>query len=173
MGDPGSIPGSGRSPGEGNGNPLHYSCLENPMDRGAWQATVHRVAKSRTRLSDFTSLQWLSNALIFVTPRTAARQTCLSITNSRSLLKLMSIESVILSNYLILCRPLLLLPPIFPSIQVFSNESALCIRCWSFSFNISSSKEHPGLISFREIQPVHPKGNCKYNYTVIYSFSSV
>ena len=57
-GDPGSIPGSGRSPGEGNGNPLQYSCLENPMDRGAWQATVHRVAKSRTRLSHFTSLHF-------------------------------------------------------------------------------------------------------------------
>ena len=56
VGDPGSIPGSGRSPGEGNGTPLQYSCLESPMDRGAWRATVHRVAKSRTRLSDFTSL---------------------------------------------------------------------------------------------------------------------
>ena len=59
-GDPGSIPGLGRSPGEGNGNPLQYSCLENPMDRGAWWATVHRVAKSRTRLSDFTSLRFTS-----------------------------------------------------------------------------------------------------------------
>ena len=58
VGDPGSIPGSGRSPGEGNGNPLQYSCLENPMDRGAWQATVHGVAKSQTRLSDFTSNKW-------------------------------------------------------------------------------------------------------------------
>ena len=58
-GDLGSIPGSGRSPGEGNGNPLQYSCLENPMDRGAWQATVHRVTKSRTRLSDFTSLVYI------------------------------------------------------------------------------------------------------------------
>ena len=58
VGDPGSIPGSGRSPGEGNGNPLQYSCLENPMDRGSWQATVHRVAKSRTRLSDFTTLHF-------------------------------------------------------------------------------------------------------------------
>ena len=58
VGDPGSIPGSGRSPGEGNGNPLQYSCLENPMDRGAWQATVHGVAKSRTWLSDFTFTHW-------------------------------------------------------------------------------------------------------------------
>ena len=86
-----------------------------------------------------------------MTPWTAAHQPSLSITNSWSLLKLMSIESVMLSNHLILCRPLLL-PSIFPSIGVFSNESALCIRWpkyWSFSFNISPSNEHPGLISFR------------------------
>ena len=82
----------------------------------------------------------------------AACQASPSITNSRSLLKLMSIESVMPSNHLILCRPLLLLPSIFPSIRVFSNESVLCIRWpkyWSFSFNISPSNEHPGLISFR------------------------
>ena len=87
-----------------------------------------------------------------MTPWTTARQASLSITNSRSLLKLMSIESVMPSNHLILCRPLLLLPSIFPSIRVFSNESALHIRWpkyWSFSFNISPSNEHPGLISFR------------------------
>ena len=87
------------------------------------------------------------------TPWTAARQTSLSITNSRSLLKLMSIESVMPSNHLMLCRPLFLLPPIFPSIRVFSNESVLLIR-WpkycSFSFSISPSNEYPkGLISFR------------------------
>ena len=73
-------------------------------------------------------------------------------TNSQSLFKLMSIESVMPSDHLILCRPLLLLPSIFPSIRVFSNESALCIRwpeCWSFSFSISPSNEHPGPISFR------------------------
>ena len=63
-GDPGSIPGSGRSPGEGNGNPLQYSCLENPMDGGAWWATVHGVAKSRTRLSDFTSLHFISSLMV-------------------------------------------------------------------------------------------------------------
>ena len=82
----------------------------------------------------------------------AACQASLSITNSRSSLKLMSIESVMPFNHLILCRPLLLLPPIPPSIRVFSNESALCIRWpkyWSFSFNISPSNEHLGLISFR------------------------
>ena len=90
---------------------------------------------------------WLS-----VTPWIIARQASLSFTISHSLLKLMSIESVRPSNYLILCRPLLLLPSIFPSIRVFSNEPALCIRWpkyWSFSFNISPSNEHPGLISFR------------------------
>ena len=87
-----------------------------------------------------------------MTPWTAARQASLSITNSWSLLKLMSIESVKPSNHLILCHPLLLLPPILPSIRVFSNESALRIRWpkyWSFSFNISPFNEHPGLISFR------------------------
>ena len=87
-----------------------------------------------------------------VTPRTAAHQASLSITNSLNLLKLMSIESVMPSNHLILCCPLLLLPSILPSIRVFSNESALCIRLlkyWSFSFSISPSNEHSGLISFR------------------------
>ena len=86
------------------------------------------------------------------TPRTAARQASRSITNSRSLPKLMSIESLMPSSHLILCHPLLLLPSIFPSMRVFSNESALRIRWpkyWSFRFNISPSNEHPGLISFR------------------------
>ena len=89
---------------------------------------------------------------LFATPWTAARQASLSITNSQSLLKLMSIESVMPSNHLSLCRLLLLLPLIFPRIRVFSSESALCIRWpkyWSFSFSISSSNEFPGLISFR------------------------
>ena len=87
-----------------------------------------------------------------MTPWTEAHQASLSITNSLSLLKVMSIESVMPSNHLILCHPLLFLPSIFPSIRVFSNESAVCIRWpkyWSFSFNISPSNEHPGLISFR------------------------
>ena len=87
-----------------------------------------------------------------MTPWTAACQDSLSITNSQSLLKLMPIESVMPSNHLILCYPLLLLPSILPSMRVFSNESALLIRWpkyWSFSFNISPSNEHPGLISFR------------------------
>ena len=88
----------------------------------------------------------------FATPWTAARQASLSITNSRSLIKLMSIEPVMPSNHLILCRPLLLLPSIFPSIRVFSSESVLHVRWpkyWSFSFSISPSNEYSGLISFR------------------------
>ena len=96
--------------------------------------------------------QSLSHVQHFATPWTAACQASLSITNSWSLLKLMSTEPVMPSNHLILCRPLLLLPSIFPSIRVFSNESALCIRWpkyWSFSFNISPSNECSGLISFR------------------------
>ena len=93
-----------------------------------------------------------SSAWLFATPWTTARQASLSITNPQSPPKPLSIESVMPSNHLILCRPLLLLPSIFPSIRVFSNESALCIRWpkyWSFSFNISPSNEHPGLISCR------------------------
>ena len=99
-----------------------------------------------------SSVQSLSCVQLFVTPWTAAHQASLSITNSQSLLKLMSIESVMPSNHLIFCRPLLFLPSIFPSIRVFSNESDLRIRWpkyWSLSFNISPSNEDPGLISFR------------------------
>ena len=102
--------------------------------------------------SSISSVQSLSHDRLFVTLWTAARQTSLSITNSQSLFKLMSIKSVMPSNSLVLCRPLLLLPSIFPSIRVFSNESALCIRWpkyWSFSFSISTSNEYSGLISFR------------------------
>ena len=98
------------------------------------------------------SVQLLSHVWLFATPWTTACQASLSIPNSQSLPKLMSIESVIPSSHLILCRPLLLLPSIFPSIRVFSNQSALRIRWpeyWSFSFNISPSSEHPGLISFK------------------------
>ena len=100
----------------------------------------------------FSSVLSLSCVWLFATPWTAARQASLSTTNSRSLPKLVSIELVMPSNHLILCCPLLLLPPIPPSIRVFSNESVLCIRWpkyWGFSFNISLSNEHPGLISFR------------------------
>ena len=100
----------------------------------------------------FSSVQSLSRVRLFVTPWIAACQASLSITNSRSLLKLMSIELVMPSSHLILCCPLLLLPPIPPSITVFSNESTLCMRWpkyWSFNLSISPSNEHPGLISFR------------------------
>ena len=97
-------------------------------------------------------VQSLSCVPLFATPWTAAHQASLSITNSQSLLKLMSIESVMPSNHLVLCRPLLLLPSIFPSIRVFPNESVLCFRWpeyWSFSFSTRPSSEYSGLISFR------------------------
>ena len=100
----------------------------------------------------FSSVQSLSPVRLFATPRTAAHQASLTITNSWSLLKLMSIGSVMPSNHLILCCPLLLLPPVFPSIRVFSSESVVCIRWpkyWSFSFSISPFSEYSGLISFR------------------------
>ena len=106
-----------------------------------WESTVGR-----------SSVQLLSRVQLFVTPWIAAHQASLSITNSRSLLKLMSIESVMPSNHLILCHPLLLLPSIFPSIRVFSSELALRIRWpkyWSFSFSLSPSNEYSGPISFK------------------------
>ena len=112
------------------------------------------------------SVQSLSSVWLFATPWTAAHQVSLSITNSQSLLKFMSIELVMPSNHLVLCRPLLLPPSIFPSIRVFSNESVLCIRWpkyWSFSFNISPSNEHSGLISFRIgwLDPLAVQGTLK------------
>ena len=100
----------------------------------------------------FSSVQLLSRVQLFATPWTAGHQASLSITNSRSSLRLTSIESVMPSSHLILCHPLLLLPPIPPSIRVFSKESTLCMRWpkyWSFSFSIIPSKEISGLISFR------------------------
>ena len=106
---------------------------------------------SKTKLI-FSSVQLLSHVRLFETPWTAACQASLSITNSQSLLKLMSIELVMPSNYLILCHPLLLLPSTFPNIRVFSNELALHIgwpKYWSFSFSISPSSEYSGLVSFR------------------------
>ena len=135
-GDLGLIPGLGRSPGEGKGDPLQYSGLEKSMDC----------------IVQFSSVQLLSCVRLFATPWTTACQASLFITNSQSLLKLMSIESVMPFNHLILCRPLLLPPSIFPSIRVFSNESIGHIRWpkyWSFSFSISPSNEYSGLIYFR------------------------
>ena len=113
---------------------------------------MERLVKNANKnVIQFSSVQSLSQVRLFATPWIIAHQASLSITNSWSLLKLMSIESVMPSSHLILCRPLLLLPPIPPSIEVFSNESTLGMR-WpkycSFSFSISPSKEHPGLISF-------------------------
>ena len=142
------------------------------MDRGAWLDTVHWVAMSWTGMKWFnmnislisgtellkslefpvSSVQLFTYIQLFVTPWTAAHEASLSITKSRSLPKLMSLEPVMLSNHLILCCPLFFLPSIFPSIRVFSNESVLCIRWpeyWSFSFSISPSNEYSGLISVR------------------------
>ena len=113
---------------------------------------VSRMQLARDGIVPFGSLQSLSRVWLFVTPQTATGQASLSITSSRSLLKLMYIESVMTSNHLILCHPLLLPPTIFLSIRVFSNESVLRIRWpqyWSFSFSISPSNEYSGLISFR------------------------
>ena len=118
--------------------PQKGACLENPMDRRS---------PTGYSLSSVQLLSWL-----FVTPWTAACQASLSITNSRSSLKLMSIESVMPSNHLILCRPFLLPPSFFPSIRVFSTESVLHIRWpnyWSFTFSISPSNEYSVLVSFR------------------------
>ena len=119
-----------------------------------------KIPKSENQ-SQFSSVQSLSRVRLFATPWTAARQSSPSITNSRSLLKLMSVESVMPSNHLILCHPLLLPPSVFPSIRVFSNESVLHIgwpKYWSFSFNISPSNEYSGLISFRMDSPLLSKG---------------
>ena len=115
---------------------------------------IHRILgiTDLVLISSVSSVQSLSRVWLFVTIWTTAHQASLSITNSQSLLKLMSVELVIPSNHLILCRPLLLLPSIFASIRVFSNESAVHIRWpkyWSFSFSISPSNEYSGLISFR------------------------
>ena len=112
---------------------------------------VSQISNEKKK-TKFSSAQSLSCVWLFVTPRTAACQASLSIANSWSLFKLMSIKWVTPSSHLILCRPLLLLPPIPPSIKVFSNESTLHMRWpdyWSFSFSIILSKEIPGLISFR------------------------
>ena len=112
------------------------------------------VLKSKCPLSLFSSVQLLSRVRLFATPCITARQASLSITNSWSSLRLMSIELVMPSSHLILCRPLFLLPPIPASIRAFSNESTLRMRWpkyWSFSFSIIPSKEHPGVISFRMV----------------------
>ena len=141
---------------------LHYSMDEkkqlNEEHRRGIQTGILRQARPNLELYDLgkdisvNSVQSLSRVRLFATPWIAARQASLSITNSRSSPRLTSIKLVMPSSHLILCRPLLLLPPIPPSSRVFSNESTLHIRWpkyWSFSFNINPSKEIPGLISFR------------------------
>ena len=117
-------------------------------DCNQWPSEPHQKLSKKW----FSSVKLLSRVRLFVTPGITAHQASLSITNSQSSLKPTSIESVMPSSHLILCRPLLLLPPIPPSIRVFSNESTLHMRWpkyWSFSFSIIPSNEHPGLISFR------------------------
>ena len=133
------------------------SCKRTRYTASSLTSPIHSV--------QFSSVPSLSHVQLFATPWTAARQPSPSITNSRGLLKLMSIESVMPSNHLILCRPLLFLPSIFPSIRVFSNKSALYIRWpkyWSFSFNISPSSEYSGLISFRMDPFIHLLTNPSY-----------
>ena len=123
-----------------------------PSIFGIWALVKGHVSHFVVLPFQFSSVQSLSHVQLFVTPWTAACQASLSITNSHSLLRLMSIELVMPSNHLILSSPLLLPPLIFPSIRIFSSESALHIKWskyWSFSFNISSTNEHPGLISSR------------------------
>ena len=135
---------------------LHFlSTRKCKIQKSTWQLPDLHISSQLSLLCFlrfyFSSVQSLSRVRLFVTPWTAERQASLSITNSQSLPKLMSIESVMPSNHLILCHPLLLLPSIFPSISVFSNESVLHTRWpkyWSFSSNISPSNEHSGLISF-------------------------
>ena len=127
---------------------------ENKWNYFIWDSVKHCCPLWNTDISSvqFSSVQSLSRVQLFVTPWIAARQASLSITNSQSLFKLMSIESVMPSSHLILCHPLLLLPPIPPTIRVFSNESTLHIgwpKYWSFSFSNSPSNEYPGLIPFR------------------------
>jgi len=122
------------------------------MSTSIWSKNLPTPTANSIRSVQISSVQPLSRVWLFATPWTAARQASLSITKSQSLLRLMSIESVMPSNHLILCHPLFLLPSIFPRIRVFSNESVLHIRWpkyWSFSFNISPSNEYSRLISFR------------------------
>ena len=136
---------------------FHKVCLEN-LYIVAWSVSylslnlLLAIAKRETEVHQFSSVQWVNRVWLFATPWTTACQASLFITYSRSILRLMYTESVMPSSHLILCHPLLLLPSIFPSIRVFSNESVLRIRWpkyWSFSFSISSSNEYSGLISFR------------------------
>ena len=132
---------------------MRTNCIEQGTLLSApWWCKWEGNPRKRGCMYQFSSVQSLSRVWLFVTPWTTAWQASLSITNSQSIPKLMSIESVMPSNHFILCRALLLLPSIFRSIRVFSNESVLHTRWpkyWTFSFSISPSNEHSGLISFR------------------------
>ena len=132
---------------------IHENSLNGKPKWGKWDRKLYSLTHSLTWCwTVFSSVQSLSHARLFVTPLITAREASLSITNSQSQPKPMSIESVMPSSHLILCCPFLLLPSVFPRIRVFPSESVLHIRWpkyWSFSFNISPSNEHPGLISFR------------------------
>ena len=170
-GDAGLIPSREISLGEGNGNTLQYSCLGNPMDRGVCQATVRWVAKNQKQLIDWAVTivlyMWMFNFVTYISQSVnSVTQSCLTLCNPMDYstpglpvhheipeyTQLMSTESVMPSNHLILCCPLLPPPTIFPSIRVFSIESVLRIRWpkyWNFSFSISPSNEYSGLISFK------------------------
>ena len=142
LGDPSSIPGLGRSPGEGDGNDEWRNWW---MDEKLWHSNTTEYYWAII----VVTAQSLSRVQLFVIPWMAACQASLSITNSQSSPKPMSIESMMPSNHLILSRPLLLQPSIFPSIRVFTNESVLCIRWpkhWSFSFSIGPSNEYLDLL---------------------------
>ena len=131
---------------------IYVSCIDRRIMYHSATKSILEKGVCSLGLVQFSSVQSLSRVQLFVTPWITARQASLSLTSSWSLLKLMPSKSVMPSSHLILCRPLLLLPPIPLSIRVFSNESTLLMRWpkyWSFSFSISPSNEHPGLISFR------------------------
>ena len=135
-------------------NDVHHSQNWSIKERQGQSSTLPLKYRTLTGWVFFCLFvfQSLNCVLLFATPWTAAHQASLSFTISQCLLKLISFDSVMPSNKLILCHPFLLLPSIFPNLRVFSNESALCIRWpkyWSFSFSISPSNEHSGLISFR------------------------
>ena len=155
-GDTSLIPGSGRSPGEGNGNPLQYSCLGNCKDKGAWLARIWSQKRAGHNLAAKTTIKWITqfswvaqSCPTLCNPMDCSSQAFLSITNSWSSLKLMSIESVMPSNHLMLGCPLLLPPSVFPSIRVFPNESVLCIRrpkYWSHRGQVSLNGHMEALV---------------------------
>ena len=152
---------------------VHCSTINNSQDIEATQMSIDTAMDEDVvyiHNGAFSSVQ--SQSCLFATPWTTARQASLSITNCWSPPKAMSIESVMPSNHLILCHPLLLMPSIFPSISVFSNESALRIRWpkyWSFSFNISPSSEYSGLISLRIdwFDPLAVQGTLVFSNTTV------